>query len=89
MLLISIKVLRISPLAKSMAYDQIQLISHNNLGMLCILGNKLAAVCMVHFIAFIIVYYTLIMHLKPSGIEKRLRWLHLVSFPGMNKYFLP
>ena len=70
-----------------MAYEQIQLISHNSLGMLCILGNTLAAVCMVHFIAFIKVYYTLIMHLKPSGIDNRFRWLHLVSFPGIEQIF--
>mgnify|MGYP001181983204 CR=1 FL=1 len=62
-------------------------LSHNNLGMLCILGNTLAAVCIVHLIAFIIVYYTLIMHLKPSGIDNRFRWLHLVLFPGMEQIF--
>ena len=70
-----------------MAYGQIQLITHSNLGMLCFLRNTLAAVSMVHFIAVITVYYTLIMHLKPSGIDNRFRWLHLVSFPGMEQIF--
>jgi len=51
------------------------------------LMDTLAAVCIVHLIAFIIVYYTLIMHLRPSEIEKRFRWLHLVSFPGMEQIF--
>ena len=55
----------------------------NNLDMLCILENTLTADCIVHFM----VYYTLIMHLKPSGIEKRFRWLHLMSFPGMEHIF--